>query len=104
MDESGVRLPVGPQMKQNSELTNLMTIPWVGKSVARNLYDIGIHSVSDLKDKNPENLYAKSNKKSGAKQDPCLLYVFRCAVYFAKTKHPEPELLKWWNWKSIKKS
>jgi hypothetical protein len=23
----------------------------------------------------------------------------RCAVYFAKTKNPDPEKLKWWNWK-----
>jgi len=28
-----------------------------------------------------------------------LLYVFRCAVYFAENKNPDPEKLKWWNWK-----
>ena len=32
-------------------------------------------------------------------QDRCLLYVFRCAVYFAERKRHDPELLKWWNWK-----
>jgi hypothetical protein len=32
-------------------------------------------------------------------QDRCLLYVFRCAVYYASTAAPEPELLKWWSWK-----
>jgi hypothetical protein len=31
--------------------------------------------------------------------DRCVLYVFRCAVYFAAVKEPVPELLKWWNWK-----
>jgi hypothetical protein len=31
--------------------------------------------------------------------DRCLLYVFRCAVYFAEHTRHDPELLKWWNWK-----
>ena len=25
--------------------------------------------------------------------------VYRCAVYFASTEDPDPEKLKWWNWK-----
>jgi hypothetical protein len=28
-----------------------------------------------------------------------VLYVFRCAVYFANNSTHDPELLKWWNWK-----
>jgi hypothetical protein len=28
----------------------------------------------------------------------CVLYVFRCAVYFATEKVHDEELLKWWNW------
>jgi hypothetical protein len=31
--------------------------------------------------------------------DRCVLYVFRCAVYFASEAEHDPELLKWWNWK-----
>ncbi|NJM89920.1 MAG: hypothetical protein HC847_25010 [Hydrococcus sp. RU_2_2] len=31
--------------------------------------------------------------------DRCVLYVFRCAVYYASNSVREPELLKWWNWK-----
>jgi hypothetical protein len=31
--------------------------------------------------------------------DRCLLYVFRCAVYFASHKKHDPKLLLWWNWK-----
>ncbi len=85
-------------MKQTI-LKELKTIPGVGKSIARDLYALGIHRVADLKEKNPEKLYQHSNKLAGVIQDPCLLYVFRCAVYFAETKRPNPELLKWWNWK-----
>jgi len=54
-----------------------------------------------LKFKNPENLYDWSNQMAGCVQDRCLLYVFRCAVYFAETEpeNREPEKLNWWNWK-----
>jgi hypothetical protein len=28
-----------------------------------------------------------------------LLYVLRCAVYYASHEERKPELFKWWNWK-----
>ena len=76
----------------------LTVIPGVGKSIARDLQNIGIASLKDLKGKNPEALYELSNKYAGVAQDKCLLYVFRCAVYFANGGR-NPEKLKWWNWK-----
>ena len=85
-------------------LKELATIPGVGKSIAADLMDIGITKVADLKGKNPELLFELSNKIAGRIQDRCLLYVFRCAVYFANTPENEQqaELLKWWNWKDRK--
>ncbi len=80
-------------------LKKLMQVPGVGKSIANDLLNIGINSVSGLKGKDPEKLYRKSNKFAGVVQDRCLLYVLRCAVYYANTKKPNPEKLKWWNWK-----
>ena len=84
---------------KNNSLKILQTIPGVGKSIALDLYQLGIRSIADLKDKSPLELYERLNKITGEQQDLCLLYVFRCAVYFAKTKKPKQELLKWWNWK-----
>jgi hypothetical protein len=74
-------------------------IPGVGPSIAKDLRDLGVRSVADLKRRDPERMYEVMNRKRGARQDPCLLYVFRCAVYFARTPAPDPELLKWWSWK-----
>jgi len=74
---------------------NLQTIPGVGRSIAEDLRNIGIHTIADLKGKNPEELYNKSNKFVGCVQDRCLLYVFREAVYFAEHKKHDPEKLKW---------
>jgi hypothetical protein len=73
----------------------------VGKSIALDLWDIGIRKIDDLKGRDAEELYDHSNILAGCTQDRCLLYVFRCAVYYANTSEQEreKELLKWWNWK-----
>lgn len=85
-------------MKNRDDLTE---IPGVGPSIAKDLKNIGINHVKDLIEKNPEELYELSNEYKGQTQDKCLLYVFRCAVYYANTKEDnrENEKLKWWNWK-----
>lgn len=88
-------------MSQPEIIKELKKIPGVGKSIATDLYNIGIRQIHDLKGKDPQLLYDKSNKFAGCVQDRCLLYVFRCAVYFAETIPGcrENEKLKWWNWK-----
>lgn len=83
---------------------DLENIPGVGKSIAKDLRNIGIQRVADLKGKNPEELYNKSNRFEGVVQDRCLLYVYRCAVYCAEHSNPDPEKLKWWNWKDKRRS
>lgn len=77
-----------------------MQIPSVGISVANDLYGIGIKQIKDLENKNPRKLYEKLNKATGATHDICVLYTFRCAVYFASVKKHDKEKLKWWNWKN----
>lgn len=78
-----------------------MVIPGVGKSIALDLLNIGITCPDDLKGRDPQVLYDQSNRCAGMVQDRCLLYCFRCAVYYAETTGGDldPELLKWWNWK-----
>lgn len=84
---------------KEKSIKQLRQIPGVGKSIAEDLYHIGISNATDLKNKDPEKLYDQSNQFSGAIQDRCLLYVFRCAVYYASHTRHDPEKLKWWNWK-----
>lgn len=82
-------------------MNDLQKIPGIGKNIAEDLNNIGIHSIADLKGKSPEKLYELSNRFEGVRQDKCLLYVFRCAVYYANHKKHDPEKLKWWNWKDF---
>jgi hypothetical protein len=88
-------------LKAKASIKALMVIPGVGKSIANDLLQIGITEVEQLKGKDPVELFQTSNAHVGVVQDICLLYVFRCAVYFAQTAPGErdPEKLKWWNWK-----
>lgn len=79
-------------------IANLSRIPGVGPSIAADLYLLGIRDVAELRGRDPEALYAEMCREAGH-QDRCLLYVFRCAVYYASAAAPEPEMLKWWNWK-----
>lgn len=89
------------QNNKDHSIKDLTRIPGVGSSIANDLINIGISSVNDLIGKNPLKLYHQSNQFAGVVQDRCLLYVFRCAVYFAENKVHEKEKLKWWNWKSV---
>ena len=78
---------------------DLQTIPGVGPSIAADLRSLGIARVADLRDADPQRLYDRLCEETGVRQDRCVLYTFRCAVYYASRPVHEPGKLKWWNWK-----
>jgi hypothetical protein len=79
-------------------LKELQRLPNIGPSTAIDLYDLGIRQVSDLKRKDPQAMYDELMAQRGAYIDRCQLYVFRAAVYYAKTRQPDPERVAWWKW------
>jgi hypothetical protein len=81
------------------ERSELETIPGIGVAMAEDLHRMGITQVAQLKNENPQRLYDDICALDGVKHDRCVLYVFRCAVYYASRKRHDPEKLKWWNWK-----
>ena len=91
-------------MTKQQTIKELTIIPGVGKSLATDLWNIGITSIADLKGKDPDMLYDLSNAFAGTVQDRCVLYAFKCALYYANTPtdEHESEKLKWWNWKDEK--
>ncbi|PKA17157.1 helix-hairpin-helix domain-containing protein [Leptospira haakeii] len=80
-------------------LKEFRTLPGVGKVIAEDLWNLGVRSKSELAKLDPEKLYDEICEYQGTKVDPCMLYVFRCAVYVSATPDPEPEKMKWWFWK-----
>ena len=79
--------------------TPLTVIPGIGPKMAKHLNGIGITYVEDLQSADPEDLYKRDSIVSGQQLDRCVLYVYRCAVYYASNDIHDPEKLKWWNWK-----
>ena len=80
-------------------IREFQAIPGVGKSLAQYLVDLGYRKVANLHDENPEEMYQNLCNLRKEHIDRCVLYIFRCSVYFASNNVYEPELLKWWNWK-----
>lgn len=75
-------------------------IPGIGPSMAQDLRDLGFRKVEDLVGQDPAAMYEALCTLRAAPMDRCVLYVFRCATYFASQEEPDPELLLWWNWKN----
>ncbi|HHE74329.1 MAG: pathogenicity locus [Deltaproteobacteria bacterium] len=86
-------------MKATTTSEDLQSIPGVGPSLSQDLTDLGYQRVSQLRSADPEQMYEQLCALRGTHIDRCVLYVFRCAVYFADNSVHDPELLKWWNWK-----
>ena len=88
--------------QKKTSLKDFRRISGVGARIAEDLWNIGLRSVQELKNQDPEILYRRLCDYHGTRVDRCMLYVFRCAVYFASNENHDPELLKWWNWKDPK--
>ena len=73
------------KQKQVKTKTDLQKIPGVGKNMEQHLINIGYDCVESLIGQSPEEMYAKNNAFKGYTDDRCVLYCFRCAVYYAET-------------------
>src|SRR5436853_1934286 len=91
-------LQPGERKRRSADLVGLQRIPGVGPRMAEDLADLGVHRIADLKRRSPERMYRELCRLRGEHQDRCVLYVFRCAVYYASEPRHDRALLKWWNW------
>ncbi len=80
-------------------LKRLQVIPGVGPKLATELLRLGYTSVPELVGEKPESMYERLMELEGSHIDRCVLYVFRCAVYYASNEKHESDKLKWWTWK-----
>lgn len=80
-------------------LKSFQTLPGVGKSIAVDLWEMGYRSLDELVGEDPDAMYEHLCTLKGCHVDRCMLYVFRCIVYYVETPCPDPKLTKWWNWK-----
>ena len=77
----------------------LEVIPGVGPRIAGGMERLDIRQVTDLRGRDPEDLYRRECLMKGFQEDRCALYVWRLAVYDTEHETHELEKLKWWYWK-----
>ncbi|MHC4487289.1 MAG: helix-hairpin-helix domain-containing protein [Planctomycetota bacterium] len=77
---------------ESSSLQELEQIPGVGKTIAQYMQNIGINSIDDLKGRQAEQLYDRLCEFKASPVDRCMLYVFRCAIYYASNTEHDPSL------------
>ena len=56
------------------------------KATEEDLIRLGYPTIESLKSADPEELYRRDCEITGTLIDRCQLYVYRCAVYFAKSR------------------
>jgi hypothetical protein len=78
-------------MKRSPPVT-LEDLPNVGPAIAADLRGIGIARPAQLKGKDPYALYARLNRITGVRHDPCVLDTFIAVVRFVDGGPAQP----WW--------
>jgi len=90
---------MGGNRRRGGAPGGLRDLRGVGPSLAEDLESLGVRCPEDLSGADPEALYRRLCAKTGERQDRCVLYVFRCAVYQASHARPDRALCDWWAWK-----
>jgi|SRR5579859_883797 len=89
------------QMKAKRELRDLIS---VGPAMLRDFGLLGVHSMAQLAQKDPQQMYFKLCRITGEHQDICVLDVFCAAVAQARDPLLPPEKCQWWYWSRRRKT
>ena len=76
----------------------------IGPAMLRDFEILGIRSVAQLAKQEPRKMYDRLNRKTGQRQDPCVLDTFCAAVAQARNPRLLAEKCQWWYWSRIRKS
>jgi hypothetical protein len=83
-----------------ARVTMLEDLPNVGAAIAADLRRIGIRTPHALAGRDPYALYAKLNRVTGVRHDPCVLDTFIAAVRFMQGAPATP----WWHYTAERKA
>ena len=74
------------------QLTKFEEIPNIGPAMAADFKLLGLTRPQELRGKDPYALYDELCRRTGVRQDPCVLDVFIAAVRYMEGKPAKP----WW--------
>jgi hypothetical protein len=75
----------------------------IGPAMLRDFELLGIRSVAQLARQNPQRMYARLDRVTGERQDPCVLDTFCAAVAQARNPRLPPAQCQWWYWSRKRK-
>jgi len=82
----------------------LQDLRGIGKKMLEDFDMLGVRSVKQLKSCDADELYVRMCEISGARQDPCVLDTYRCAIEQARNPNLPEEQKDWWYWSRVRKA
>lgn len=95
-------MDVRPSKRSTPDATaiaELQKIPNVGPAVADDLIRLGIHSLEELAEQDPDEMYERLCNLDGKRHDPCVRDVFAAVTDFARGGEAKP----WWEYSRMRK-
>jgi len=86
------------------DIRKLSDLKSIGKESLKDFNRLGIKSVEELAEQEPEKIYDELCKISGVIHDICVLDTFRCAVEQARNPNLPDEQKNWWYYSRLRKS
>jgi len=86
--------------KTERQLQDLISI---GPAMLRDFDLLGIRSMAQLARQNPQRMYERLGRKTGERQDPCVLDTFCAAVAQARNPKLPADKCLWWYWSTKRK-
>ena len=80
--------------------SELLTLKNVGQATYEDLSQLGIQSIAELAQADPDELYIKLQRLTNRKHDPCVWDVFAAIIHEARTGEKQP----WWEWTKVRKN
>ena len=90
---------MNPKKVNRKEVTTLTDLPNIGKAMERDLLLMGINTPSQLLDRSAYDMYTELCRKTGVRQDPCVIDVFLSITHFMAGDEPQ----SWWEYTEERK-
>jgi hypothetical protein len=87
-----------------AETRQLKDLVSIGPAMLEDFELLGIHSVAQLKRRDPQRMYRDLCRMRNQAIDPCCLDTFVAAVAQAKDPNLPIEQRQWWYWSRVRKS
>lgn len=96
---AALKPPKPVKAAQAGDCRQLEQLPNIGPSLAADLRRLGIQHPTELRTRDPFQLYQALCRATGRRQDPCVLDTFMAVTDFMRGAAPAP----WWHYTAQRK-